>query len=105
MTNAGKRLFNWKRDCPDVRVALGILGRAGYANKQAANVLLNHSSFGGLRALYKKTCGRFINESIILSRMTHCDEIDNIYAENPSAYRRGLEMAEKLKPLVKGTSR
>jgi hypothetical protein len=84
-------------------VALGLLGRAGYANKKAADILLNHQSLGGLRKLYRDVCGRTMTESTLLSRMTHHEEIEVLRQEDPAAYRRGVSIAEQLTPLVRGT--
>jgi len=96
MSNAGKALLNWKRDFPDLRVALGLLGQAGYANTECAKFLLEHKALRGASQHSMKICGRYLSEAMVLSRLAKYGELATLSRENPVAYLGGHDLFMKL---------
>lgn len=100
MSNAGKRMINWKREFPVVRTALGLLGRDGFTSKQAATILLAQEQMAPVHRACKML-GRVLNEEVIVSRLKRPHEVDWIQEKDPKSFRLGknlkMEWASTLK--------
>jgi hypothetical protein len=95
MSNAGKKMLNWKRDFPVERTALGLLGKAGFASILAGRFLLGHESFYKIREACR-ALGRELSEDSMVSRMKRVEELDWLKANRPNSYRRGEALAKTL---------
>ena len=100
MSNAGKTVLNWRRDFPELRIALGLLGKKGYRSGKAAEFLLRQPETQRVRDFYWKVCSRHMQPEVLVSRMTKHREIENMETENPVAYRKGKVIYRKLAPLL-----
>lgn len=98
MSNAGKLMINWKRDFPELRAALGMLGRQGYTGTDSANFLLAHDELKSVVTHSQKICGRTLSKDAILSRLAKHYELATLKADNPGAYRRGEVIFNRLLP-------
>lgn len=98
MSNAGKVMINWKRDFPELRVALGMLGRHGYTGTDAATFLLMHEELASVRDHSARICGRSLSKDAILSRLGKHHELQTLKAANPVAYRKGEQIYNRLLP-------
>ena len=101
MSNAGKRVLNWKRDFPTLRIALGILGKDGWSSAQAAHFLLWHEQLKTLRKHYASTTGRELGAEVLQSRMRKSHEIVPLKESDPRSYRKGLELSTLLEEDLK----
>jgi hypothetical protein len=100
MSNAGKVLVNWKRDFPELRIALGLLGKRGYRSERAAAFLLERSETQNVRDFYMRVCGRPMKPDVLVSRMAKFQEIETLRVTHPQAYQRGVVMFNILCPLL-----
>jgi hypothetical protein len=96
MSNAGKTVLNWKRDFPEIRVALGLLGVDGYTSMAAAHFLLWHEKLAKVREHYRKICGRELQGEVIHSRLRRPKELEALETGNPAAYAAGRSMKRLL---------
>lgn len=100
MSNAGKIVLNWRRDFPEIRVALGLLGAEGYRSMHVAHFLIWHEKMAPIREHYTKICGRDLNAEVLHSRLRRPEELAWIKENRPLAYRRGEAMFKILLPAV-----
>jgi N-acetyl-gamma-glutamylphosphate reductase len=98
MSNAGKLMINWKRDFPELRAALGMLGREGYTGTDSANFLLTHAEMKSVVDHSQRVCGRALTKDAILSRLAKHYELAALEDQNPAAYRRGRVIFNRLLP-------
>ena len=96
MSNAGKTVLNWKRDFPDIRVALGLVGADGYTSMAAAHFLLWHEKLEKVREHYRKICGRELQGEVIHSRLRRPNELAALEMSNPAAYAAGRALKRRL---------
>lgn len=101
MSNAGKRMMNWKKDFPALRVALGLLGRDGYTSLLVARFLLSHDCTSRAREFCRNVLGRELSDVAIGSRLKQVKELAWIKEHNPKAYRSGERLHESLLPVLK----
>lgn len=92
--------LDWKRLYPDIRVALGLLGQAGYPPGQAATTIIEHETFNRLRTDYRRLTGKELTASILASRIYHHQEIEPIRTGNTRMFARGQKLATELMSLL-----
>lgn len=96
MSNAGKIVLNWRRDFPEIRVALGLLGAEGYRSMHVAHFLVWHEKMEPIRDHYTKICGRELHGEVLHSRLRRPEELAWIKENKPFAYRRGAALMKTL---------
>jgi hypothetical protein len=101
MSNAGKRMLNWKRDFPALRVALGLLGRDGYTSLLVARYLLSHECTLRAREFCSNVLGRELSDVAVGSRLKQVKELAWIKEHNGAAYRAGERLYASLVPVLK----
>lgn len=92
--------INWQRDYPVERVALGLIGAAGFVSTEAARFLMMQPFLNGPRKM-ATSLGRELNESTISSRLRNHHEIASVRDQDPRSYRKGREIADQLIPMLK----
>lgn len=96
MSNAGKRMINWKREFPSLRAALAMLGRDGYTSLLVARYLLSHDCTKRLRETCRQTLGRELTDVAIGSRLKQVKELEWLEQNNPKACRAGERLKNEL---------
>lgn len=103
MSNAGKKMINWRKDFAVLRVALGYLGSKEHGSLPAARLLLDHDCTASLREFCRLELGRDLTVSAIQSRMQKHHEISWYKEKRPVAYRKGIRLGERLmREVIKG---
>ena len=100
MSNAGKRMINWKREFPVIRTALGLLGRDGFTSKQAATILMSHEDMAPIHKMCR-LLGRTLNEEAVVSRLKRPHEIDWIEQHDPVSFKKGKMLKMTWSALLK----
>jgi hypothetical protein len=101
MSNAGKKMINWKKDFPVLRVALGLLGERGYTSMHAARIILADPCTSDLRVFCKKELGRELNDETIQSRLKRVTELGWFKENDPRSYRKGGLLRDELQVKLK----
>jgi hypothetical protein len=96
MSNAGKTVVNWRRDFPELRVALGLLGADGYRSMHVAHFLVWHERLAPIREYYTRICGRELQGEVLHSRLRRPEELAWIKENRPLAHRRGETLKKVL---------
>lgn len=96
MSNAGKKMLQWKRDHAVIRVALGLLGRDGFTSMYAARFLLAHEATAKVRADCLRL-GRELTDVALASRMKRTEELEWLELNRPIQFKAGKALKRKLK--------
>lgn len=92
MSNAGKRVLNWKRDFPVERAALGLLGEDGWATMHAAHFLVWHEKLAKVRETYTGATGRELSADVLYSRLRRPEELAWFRENTPLVMKRAASL-------------
>jgi hypothetical protein len=96
MSNAGKKMVNWKRDHAVLRVALGLLRRDGFTSLHAARFLMSHEATAAVREDCLRL-GRELTDEALASRMKRIEELDWLETNRPAMFKAGKALSRVLK--------